>query len=98
MKMKATDAKKISDDNQNTYEDWLTDAISKIEDASRKGDYTVFVFMGHGSSHDKDFSNEIREKEKMIRKLGYKTTTHIRSSWESIFYKTFDRYIEIKWD
>lgn len=96
--MKASDAKKLSDLNQINYDMWLEQSLKKIENASKNGEYQVWIYVGNGSYHNEDFKNELREKEKLIKNLGYKTRSETQSSWGSVFYSTFDYFLEVNWD
>lgn len=96
--MNASEAKKLSADNQVTYDSWLKQALEKIEKAAKNGDYEAYVYVGSGNYHNDSFKNELLEKESLIKKLGYKIKLDTRSGWESIFYGTFKYYLEVKWD
>lgn len=95
--MLAAEARKLSKSNKLQYNEWLEGAIEKIKKSSLNGENKVFIYLGEGSYHNKEFSKMLNAKEQLLRNMGYKTRTDMESSWNSIFYKEFKYWLEVKW-
>ena len=96
--MLASEARRLSEvSDREQYDGWLLGVLKKIEQAAIDRERSVYIYIGEGSYHNKNFAKEIKMKEKILHEKGYIVSLQRRTGWGSIFGGTFDYYFEVKW-